>query len=93
MEIKRKIEITLETNKRCIVRLPDDWDEGIFCPQCETVELLISAEQAAAFFNISRRTVYRLADNGSLHFVETDAGAVFVCPSSMQNVLPNDGTL
>lgn len=90
MEIKRKTEITIATRKRFIVQTPET-EEQIFCSQCAEPETLITAEQAAALFNVSRRAVYQLVENGTAHFVETDAGVLLVCPNSLAETLKNDG--
>lgn len=86
MEIKRKTEIFVETNRRFVIHQPES-AEPSFCPQC--AEPMFTAEQAAAFFNVSRRDIYRLIDNHAVHFIETDTGYLMVCPKSLAEISAN----
>lgn len=87
MEIKRKTEITIATRKRFVVRAAET-EAQIFCSQC--AELLMTAEQAAAFFNVSRRAVYQLVETGAAHWLETDTGVLLVCPNSLIKILEGE---
>lgn len=89
MEIKRKTEITIATRKRFIVQTPET-EEQFFCSQCAERYPLITAEQAAVFFKVSRRAVYQLVENGTAHFVETDAGVLLVCPNLLTKILEGE---
>ncbi len=84
MELKRKTEIFVETNRRFILHQPES-TEQLFCPQCD--EPMLTAEQIAAFFEISRRAVYQIVENARAHFIETESGFLLVCPESMSNLL------
>jgi hypothetical protein len=84
MEIKRKTEIFVETNRRFVIHEPES-AEQIFCLQC--AEPTLTAEQTAELFKVSRRDIYRLIENGTVHFTETESGILLVCPSSLAGVL------
>ena len=84
MELKRTTEIFVETNRRFVIRQPEA-AEQIFCPNC--TELMLTAEQIAAVFDISHRAVYQIIENGAAHFVETEAGVLLVCPNSLAESL------
>lgn len=86
MEIKRRTEIKIATRRRFVVQMPDG-AEQISCPQCETAELLITAEQAAAFFDVSRRKIYQFVETEEAHFIETETGVLLVCSASLADVL------
>jgi hypothetical protein len=83
MEIKRTMEILVETRRRFIFISPDD--AARFCPVCG--ELMLTAEQAARFFQINCRDVYRLIETEAAHFVETETGAVMICLAWLENAL------
>lgn len=84
MEIKRTTEIVVETHRRFVIRQSES-GEQIVCPQC--AEPMLVAEAIAELFGISRRAVYRLIENETAHFAETEAGAVMLCPSSLAVIL------
>lgn len=84
MEFKKKTEIFVETNRQFIIRQTNS-DERIGCPNCQTT--MLTAEQAASFFAVSRRVVYCLVETESVHFTETETGAVMVCPASLTAIL------
>lgn len=86
MEIKRKTEIFVETNRRFVIHQQEP-AEQIFCPQC--AEPMLTAEQTAALFETSRRDMYRLVENSTVHFTETEAGILLVCPSSLAQISAN----
>jgi len=83
MEIKRTTEILIETERRFVVHHPEH-AEQIVCAHC--AELMLTAEQTAIVFKISHRAVYQLVEQGTLHFVETEAGVLFVCPRSLADI-------
>ncbi len=80
MEIKRRTEIFVETNRRFVIHQPESADE-IFCPRC--AEPMLTAEQSAAFFKISRRDIYRSIESDAVHFIEAETGILFICPNSL----------
>lgn len=84
MEFKRKTEIFVETSRRFVIHRPEA-AEHLFCPQCG--EPMLTAEQAAALFDIGRRAVYQIIENAHAHFVETEAGILLVCPDSLTKIL------
>lgn len=84
LEIKRKIEVCVQTKRRFIIRQP--WEsEQLICPECAGP--MIAAEQIAILLGIGRRRVYQLVEAGNAHFVETAAGILMVCPNSLAQTL------
>ena len=90
MEIKRKTEIFVETSRRFVIHGPES-AEQIVCRECG--EPMLAAEQAAALFDIGRRTVYQIIENATIHFVETEAGVLLVCPDSLSRILQDQKEL
>jgi hypothetical protein len=89
MEIKRTTEIFVETRRQYIIRQPES-AEHFFCPQCN--EPMLTAEQAAAFFQTNCRAIYRLIEANTAHFFETETGAALVCPISLAAILETCAT-
>lgn len=83
MEIKRTTEIVVETERRFVIHQTAH-TEQIACPDCS--ELMVTAEQAAGVFDISHRAVFQLVEHGMVHFAETQAGVLFVCPQSLSAI-------
>lgn len=54
-----------------------------FCPQCETRVKMLTPEIAAALLGLGKREIFRLIENGRLHF--TEAERIFVCRNSFMN--------
>jgi excisionase family DNA binding protein len=44
---------------------------------------MMTAEEAAALAKISVRKLYQWVEKGSLHFVETPSGQVWICLTSL----------
>lgn len=81
MEIKRTVEVFVETKRRFVVRQAETVAEQIACPECSAP--MLAAEQIAVFFGVSRRSIYQTIERGAAHFLETGNGCLFVCPNSL----------
>lgn len=92
MRISRKTEIKLRQTKRRMILLPET-EEIIACPECEGDEVMMAAESAASVFGFSRREIYRMVEEGKVHFVETKEGVLYVCPTSLENYLPENNEM
>jgi hypothetical protein len=84
MEIKRTIEFFVETRRRFVVANQPQAEKRS-CPACD--EPMLAAEQAAAFFQINCRLLYRLIERSAAHFVETETGASMVCLAWLETIL------
>lgn len=87
MEIKRKIEIFIETRRQFVISEPET-NVQISCPRCQ--ETMLAAEQVAAFLGTSRRIIYQFVETGAVHFVENKTGAVMICLSSLAAILDGE---
>ena len=90
MEIKRKFELLIETNRRYVIRQSSP-DEKTACAQCG--EPMLRVEQAANLFGIRQRRIFQIIEVESAHFIETEAGAVMICITSLKETLDNGKTL
>ena len=86
MEIKRTTEISVEKTRRFVIRQPET-DPAIACPACG--EPMLTAEASAVLFGVKCRRIYRIVETGAAHFHETETGAMFVCPSSLDAAIEN----
>jgi hypothetical protein len=84
MEITRTTDIWVETKRRFFVHQTQS-NEQLLCASC--AGQMITAEVSAALLGISRRLVYRLVEAEIVHFSETEAGVIFVCPDSFAHHL------
>ncbi len=80
MEIKRKFEMLVTTNRRYTIRQSLS-DRKVTCAKCG--ELMLATEQAAGFFGINQRRIFQIIENEAAHFAEIEAGAVMICMSSL----------
>ena len=86
MEIKRTTEISVEKTRRLVIRQPET-DATIRCPACN--EPMLTAEAVAVLFRVKCRLIYKIVEAGAAHFVETETGALLVCPSSLDAAIGN----
>lgn len=87
MEIKRKFDVLIATNRRYIIRQSPSVRQ-INCAECG--EPMLATEQAADFFGIKQRRIFQIIENEAAHFAESEAGAVLICHSSLSFVLGSE---
>jgi predicted DNA-binding transcriptional regulator AlpA len=78
MNRTRRIQITVE--RRRLVMQNVTPPAPVFCPSCLTAVVLLTPEEAAALTGVSVRTVYRWVEAGQVHYLETSADQLLVCP-------------
>jgi hypothetical protein len=95
MEIKRKFEMLVATN-RCYTIRQSTPGRQIACAKCG--EPMLMTEQATVFFGVKQRRIFQIIETESAHFTETEAGAVMICITSLaefldggKNLTPADG--
>lgn len=54
------------------------------CEFCRADVKMIGLDQAAGIATISQREIFRLVENGLLHFAETAEGALLICLESLR---------
>lgn len=87
MEIKRKFEMVIATNRRYIIHQSAPGKQ-IACAKCG--EPMLTTEQAAIFFGIKQRRVFQIIETEMTHFREIEAGAVMICLKSLAGVLESE---
>ena len=76
MSRKTRTEISIETDQVLVIRrrhLARQW-----CARCQAHTRMLTAEAAAALTGLSRRDVYRLAEQSQIHFCETGDGLLLI---------------
>lgn len=51
----------------------------VWCPACEDYAQMLRVPKAASLADVSRRTVYRYIERGSVHTLKIAGGAYRVC--------------
>ncbi len=81
-EMKQKAEITLEVEETIILRQGRNKLE-VFCSQCQASVEMTTPQIAATLCSSSEREIFRLIENGRIHFVEAER--IFICRNSLTN--------
>ena len=89
MEIKRKFEMLVATNRRFTIRQSPSGRQ-IACAKC--AEPMLTTEQAARIFGIAQRRVFQIIETGAAHFTEIETGAVLICIKSLAKFLDGEQT-
>ena len=55
----------------------------LFCEQCGTNAQFAAIDDAVLFSGLATREIVRLAEDGSLHSLETAGGHLFICRESL----------
>ena len=63
-----------------------------WCRPCSAEVLMLTPDEAAALAQGTVRDIYRRADAGELHYIETDDGALRVCVNSLGGSAVMKGT-
>lgn len=88
MEIKRKIEKVIHTNRRFVISFSQNIEQ-MPCAECGAEMLPI--EKAAAVFGIKQRRIFQIIEKEvGLHFIETETSSVMICLSSLSVILNQD---
>ena len=83
---RKQIVITAEKNETYIIRQKPRGPVRAWCGSCgEEIECL-TVEQTVMLTGLSAREVFRLVEAEGIHFSETDAGNLFICPNSVSSV-------
>jgi hypothetical protein len=82
LKIRKRIEMTVETEKFLIVRISNEKNSE-FCENCDSKTPMLTAIEAAQCAGMSSRTIFQLIGAGQLHFRETAMGLLLVCFDSL----------
>ena len=79
---KRQKIITIETCEVFVIRRSRNF-ERIWCRECAEQVVMLTVDEAATAANLSSQMIYRLAQAGDLHFMETPEGWLRICLTSL----------
>lgn len=80
--MKRRTEITIETQKLLVVRRRGA-EVKIWCAACTAQSRMVTPAEAARLCGTDARDIYRRIESGLLHFVEVAGGEPLVCSRSL----------
>jgi hypothetical protein len=55
----------------------------LWCEQCAGAVQMVTPESAAQLCDATPRAIYRMVEEGEVHFEETDSGGLLVCINSL----------
>jgi len=79
---KRTARITVETERLLVISRAKESIES-WCAQCGEESNFIAVDEAAAVAGVSERTVFRRAEAGAIHLLETADGKARFCLNSI----------
>ena len=87
MKIRKRTEITISTERIVAVTSGEPASvQVVECPECGNAGRMLTADNAAKAAVVTPRIIYRLAESGQLHSVETAEGSLLICPISLQSI-------
>jgi hypothetical protein len=87
--VRRRTEITIETEEVIVIRQRRRLFRA-YCAGCAQQVIMVTVDQAAAAADKSSRLIYRMAEAGSIHFLETPEGFLLICLQSLISSDRND---
>jgi hypothetical protein len=81
---EKKTLITRQRFERTVIRQHKSRGEDLSCAACGKESEMLPIEQSGLACGIGVRDVFRLLENGQVHFAETPSGLIFICVASLQ---------
>jgi uncharacterized glyoxalase superfamily protein PhnB len=82
---KQRMTISVESRSVTVIR-PARAAIEFWCEACGATNFMVTPERAAEICGVTSREIYRRIETGTIHFVETETGVLFVCSSSVRGV-------
>ncbi len=80
--MRKKTTITVETERLLVIgRSPETTKR--WCRKCNANVKVVRIDEASLITGASERTIFRLAENAEIHFIETDGGKAMFCVASL----------
>lgn len=83
MKAKKRLEIVWETHEITTISFNQNQQATLFCQSCQSDSPHLNVAEAAAAANISETAVFRLAEAGEIHYLETESGSLLICSKSL----------
>ena len=55
----------------------------VYCAECSEMVAFVSLDEAVRISGVSSRHIFRLIEEGQIHFRETAQGMALICPTSL----------
>ena len=82
MKRKRRTRTTVERHEVLVLRGPRTL-KRVFCTECPEPVALVTLDEAVRISGISSRAVYRLIEEGRIHFAEGTDRVALICPATL----------
>lgn len=86
MRRKKRTEFRLDIDETLVFRRQGSPLLAL-CAECNKMGQMISVDEAATLTHTSSRAIYRAAERGEIHFIETSEGLLRVCLKSLYSNL------
>ncbi|HQU83167.1 MAG TPA: hypothetical protein PKY59_08590 [Pyrinomonadaceae bacterium] len=83
MKTTRRTKLRFEKRELTVVRLSRN--TRLFCADCRTEVIHLTVSQAANALGGSEINIFRLAESGEFHSIETESGQLLICAESAAN--------
>jgi len=88
--LKRRTEVTIETQRRLIIRAGRKKLTRGWCAGCGRNARMVTVEEAALLSGFTMRQIFRQVEEDRIHFVEAPYGFL-ICLDSLRELLPQIG--
>lgn len=79
---RKGIVITAEKRETFVIRQEPSGPVRAWCGECGADIECLTVDQTVTLTGLSARKVFRLVETERIHFCETEAGQLFICPNS-----------
>lgn len=83
----KKILITTESHEFFIVRVNGGGEVRGFCADCAADVELVRIDESVSASGLRAREIFRLAETGKIHFIETVEGHLLLCRDSLKTYI------
>jgi len=82
--MKRTLRTRTTVQKRELLVIKSSRKPGkTLCKECSEAVVLVTLDEAVKISGLSSRAIYRLIEEGRIHFDETAATVGLICPASL----------
>jgi hypothetical protein len=82
MRFRKRTIVRVETRHLTVIRPAGSVIE-LWCEQCAGAVSMVTPEDAARLCDATPRTIYRMVEEGKVHFEEIKSGGLLVCINSL----------
>jgi hypothetical protein len=79
----KRILITTESHEIFIIRINDKDKIHGYCETCVAETVMLRIDEAVSETGLNALKIFRLVENGGIHFIETATGHLLICAKSI----------